>query len=91
MSVADALRAALHARLPDLVETAYRTEDWHSATFAGTRHVFAFELAISADVVAFARDMAEAEIVVPHGFVADVAVTGSDAGRIEVAALTIEA
>lgn len=91
MIVAAALRAALHARLPDLVETAYRTEDWHSATFAGTRHVFAFELAICADVAAFARDIADAEIVIQRGFVADVAVTGSDAGRIEVAALTINA
>lgn len=91
MSVSDALRAAMRARLRGLVETAYRTESWHSATFAGARHIFSFELPCGADVPRFTSDIADADIVLPRGFVADVAVTGSDAGRIEVAALTIDA
>lgn len=90
MSVADALRAAMHARLGGLAETAYRTENWHSATFAGTRHVFSFGVPTSAGIAAFARDIAETEIALPRGFVADVAVTESSAGQIEVVALTID-
>lgn len=91
MSVVDSLRAAILARMSDVTETGYRTESWHSATFAGTRHLFGFEVPANANITAFARDIAEAEIALPRGFVADIAVTGMGAGRIEVAALTIDA
>ncbi len=91
MSVVDSLRAAIRARLGDVTETGYRTESWHSATFAGTRHLLSFEIPANANVTTFARDIAEAEIELPRGFVADVDVTGMGARRIEVVALTIDA
>lgn len=93
MSGADCLIAAFRARLGDVVETDYRAELWHSATFGGLRHVFTLEVGPDADIVGFAWAISEDEIHVPDGFVADVVVRrcAFDARRIIVSALTIAA
>ena len=93
MSAATSLLAAFRARLGDFVEAGYSAERWHSATFAGTRHVFDLEVRTDADIPGFARAIAEDDIAVPGGFVADVLVGRcvTDSRRIEVSALTIEA
>lgn len=93
MSAATSLLLAFRARLGELAETGYRAERWHSATFAGVRHIFTLEAGPGQDIPAFARDIAEDDIAVPGGFVADIIVSQSatDPRRIEISALTIEA
>lgn len=90
---AAALLAAFAARLGPLTDVRCRTVDWQSATFIGQRH--RFELTVAAAVPNdFAEAIAEAEIALRRGFVADVAVTDRRAGangtRLTIEALTID-
>lgn len=93
MTAATSLLAAFQARIGDFAEARYRTEQWHSATFNGVRHVFTLRTKSDIDLPAFARGIAEDDIAVPGGFVADVTVSqcAIDPRRIEVSALTIKA
>lgn len=93
MSPATSLLAAFRVRLGDFAETAYRAEPWHSATFSGVRHVFSLVTPPGVDIPGFTRTIAEDDISVPGGFVADIVVSQctTDRRHIEVSALTIEA
>ncbi len=92
MNVAAALTSAFATRLGRLEVTSHVIAPWHSATFSGARHAFGLVTEMPADVQLFAREIAEAEIDVPGGFVADVAVTPCPTGdglRLTIDVLTI--
>ena len=92
MTVANALRAAIHAHLHDLSETSYRTESWHSATFAGKRVILDLVWdAPVADVAAFASMLSEHEFAQPDLLVADISVARQTCAADDAVVLTIEA
>ncbi len=94
MSVEGALLAAFEARLGPVHTLDHHVVPWCSATFSGTRHVFRIATQETADIDAFARNIAEADIFVPRGFVADIAVirlANANNRQIDVEALTIDA
>ena len=94
MSVESILLAAFTARLGQVRALGYHAVPWCSATFSGARHVFRLETEGVADINGFARDIAEADITIPRGFVAEIAVTHQINGntrQIDVEALTIDA
>lgn len=94
MSVESALLAAFAKRLGPVRAVGYHAVPWCSATFSGARHVFRIETEERADIDVFARNIAEAEISIPRGFVADIAVilpANASERQIDVEALTIDA
>jgi hypothetical protein len=94
VSARSKLLAAFEAQLGQVRVTSCSAKPWHSATFAGARHVFEIECDNVAAVDGFAAAISEADIAIPGGFVADVAVTAVLAGtpcRVTVEALTIDA
>jgi hypothetical protein len=94
MTVETALLSAFAARLGPLAVCAYAATPWSSATFSGARHVFTLETDGSVDVDTLGGELAEAEIKIPRGFVADVAVMDrvtDDPKLITVEVLTIDA
>lgn len=89
---ADALLGAIEALVGPISDVERNCVPWMSATFAGARHVLSFSaVGYTPD---FAGVIAEREIVLRHGFVADVAVVSVEATagghRIVVEALTID-
>ncbi len=93
MSVASALLTAFASRLGPVHQMAYRETPWFSATFSGSRHVYVLGVEDTVDVTAFAREIAEADIALPRGFVADIsvgAVQQKNPRLIEIEALTID-
>ena len=82
MSVESALLAAFAKRLGPVRAVGYHAVPWCSATFSGARHVFRIET------------QEGAEISIPRGFVADIAVilqANASEQQIDVEALTIDA
>lgn len=94
MSAERALLAAFTVRLGPLVVIDHRANPWRSAIFSGERHLFRIEAGEAADLCAFAHDIAEADITLPRGFVADISMVETPDGsgrRIDIEALTIDA
>lgn len=94
MSVESALLAAFAMHLGPVQVISYSATPWFSATFSGARHVFSIETDASPEIEAFTRTIGEADITIPRGFVADIAVSqapGDDAQRLTIEALTIDA
>ncbi len=93
MSVESALTAALVARLGHLDVSSCTETPWHSATFSGMRHAFAVATEVAVDIQQFSNEIAEADIRIPGGFVADVEVRAcpGDARRLNIEVLTIAA
>lgn len=97
MSVEGALLAAFEARLGPVHTLDHHVVPWCSATFSGARHVFRIATQETADIDAFARNIAEVDIFVPRGFVADIAdiavirLANANNRQIDVEALTIDA
>lgn len=79
------------ARLGPLEAVERNDTPWHSATFDGARHCFAFTVDPAAKVATFVLALPEADIPLPGGFVADALVTGIDGSRLSVEVLTIDA
>jgi len=88
VTVESALLAAFARQLGPLELIRHRAAPWHSATFVGERHTFDVATAAEVDIEAFARTIAEQDVSIPRGFVADIAV--SDAGKPIGTRLTIE-
>ena len=94
MSAESALLAAFATQLGEVRTLGYHAVPWCSATFSGARHFFHIETEEVADIGAFTRSIAEAEIAIPCGFVADITVirqAGENIRQINVEALTINA
>lgn len=94
MSAESALIAAFAARLGAVDIVSLTATPWHSATFSGTRHAITLAARNAPNVYVFAREIAETDIPLPGGFVADVAVSACPAGdarRLKIDVLTIEA
>lgn len=94
MSTERSLLAAFTAALGPVAVHAYDMTPWSSATFTGARHVFRIETEATADIDGFAQTIGEADISIPRGFVADIAVVGAPTGnpyQLTVEALTIDA
>ena len=93
MSAERAFLAAFEAHLGPVQVVKYRAIPWHSATYSGAQHLLHVEAGDTANIKAFTRDIAEAEIALPRGFVADVLVepTDSSGRQIEIEVLTIDA
>jgi hypothetical protein len=94
VSARSKLIAAFEAHLGPVRITSYSAKPWYSATFAGARHVFEVQCDDAAAIDGFVTAIAEADIAIPGGFVADVAVTAVRAGtpcQMTVEALTIDA
>lgn len=94
MTVETALLAAFAAELGPLTLVRHRVTPWLSATFAGGRHVFEVAPEGLFDVDAFARIIAEQDIPISRGFVADVAIAKDEvarAGAVVIEVLTIDA
>jgi hypothetical protein len=91
----DSLLAAFASILGPLTDATRQSEQWASATFYGARHTIAFTASATADIPNFAASIAEADIPVRGGFVADVAIVScddlGDRHRIVVEVLTIDA
>lgn len=90
-----ALLRALKPHAAPFAVLAARTTPWMSATFDGARHRLALRLEgedAAGRAVRLARDLPETELLMPGGFVADVAVTArldEDQPVIAIEALTI--
>jgi len=93
MSVERALTAAFVARLGRLDVALHTETPWHSATFSGTRHAFTVVTEVAVDKMLFSNEISEADIGIPGGFVADVAISTcpGDARRLQIEVLTIAA
>lgn len=98
MTVETALLAAFTDRLGPLRLVAHSRRSWHSATFGGWRHTFEVALDVPVDVDRCASEIAEQDIAIPGGFVADVAVVCDQAryasaatGNLKIEVLTIDA
>ena len=94
MSVESALVAVFASWLGSLEVTSHRATPWHSATFSGMRHAFTVVTAKAADNPAFAQEIVKADIAIPTGFVADIAVSACPAGDaccLTIDVLTIDA
>ncbi len=94
MSEENALRAAFVAHLGPVEVASHTRTPWHSATFSGTRHAFTLVTEVTPDKTLFLHALADAEIHIPCGFVADVAVCECPSGdkrRLNVEVLTIAA
>lgn len=94
MSAERALLVAFTAHLGPVRVMTHHVIPWHSATYSGARHLFRIEAGDRADIEAFAHDIAEADIALPRGFVADVVLVkpADGSGRqVEIEALTIDA
>ena len=91
----DALLAAFADRLGALVLIERLVTPWVSATFAGARHRLSVQVAPDADLAAFCDAIAEADIPLRRGFVADVAVvdhaTTETGQQLTIEALVIDA
>ena len=94
MSAESALLAAFAAQLGPIRTRGYQAVPWRSATFSGVRHFFRIETDAVADIDAFTRNIAETEIVIPCGFVADITAIcqiSENVRQIDIEALTINA
>ena len=91
---ATALVADFSARLGALSALTVRSIPWASITFIGARHVVSFTVPDGPAVAAFVATIAEADLPLRDGFVADVVVAGrtpvADGVRLTIEALTID-
>jgi hypothetical protein len=82
-STGDALAAALETTLSrymgDMRDVRHDWTDWHSATFVGARHEMRFVTTVEA--AAKLATMAEDELPLSRGFVADVVVVAQSPGE----------
>ena len=77
-----------------LGDVTMRSVPWMSATFVGARHQLVFTVPPSVATEPFVAEMAEAELPLRSGFVADIAVMGCTpcerGTRMKIEVLTVE-
>jgi hypothetical protein len=94
MTVESALLAAFTAQLGPLQLICHEVTPWHSATFAGERHVFEIAPERPFGLDTFEGVIVDQEIRIPRGFVADIAIGkdyASTAHQFAIEVLTIDA
>lgn len=77
--LAAALETTLSRHLGDMRDVRHDWTDWHSATFVGARHEIRFVTTVEA--AAKLATIAEDELPLSRGFVADVAVVAQSPGE----------